>query len=75
MFPRSSPSTAGEYLARSRDVRVLEGLRDPPDVALIFRFPNTSAISDFLMADAYQPFKQARKKGSRTEILAFESDI
>lgn len=54
----------GKYLARSGNVRVLEG--KPLDTTLIalLRFPSAEAVEAFANDPEYAPFAAARKAGS-----------
>lgn len=54
----------GRYLARSGNVRVIEGM--PPETTLIalIEFPSTAAVETFLSDAEYQPYAKARQAGS-----------
>jgi uncharacterized protein (DUF1330 family) len=54
----------GKYLARSGNVRVLEG--SPPETTLIaiLQFPDAASVEAFANDPAYAPFAKARQNGS-----------
>ena len=54
----------GSYLARSGNVRTLEG--EPLETSLIalLAFPTAAAVEAFLADPAYAPYAAARKEGS-----------
>jgi uncharacterized protein (DUF1330 family) len=54
----------GKYLARSGNVRVLEG--SPPATTLIalLQFPDTAAVEAFANDPDYAPLASARRQGS-----------
>ncbi|MCP4880873.1 MAG: DUF1330 domain-containing protein [Gammaproteobacteria bacterium] len=66
----------GKYLARSGNVRTLEG--DPLDTTLIalLEFPNSEAVEAFITDPEYAPFGQARQAGSDSRFqLIDDTDI
>lgn len=58
----------GKYLARSGNVKTLEG--DPLDTTLvaILAFPSAEALDTFLADPDYAPFAEARKAGSESRF-------
>ena len=66
----------GRYLARSGNVRVIEGM--PPETTLIalIEFPSSAAVDTFLKDSEYQPYAMARQAGSISRFqLIDDSDI
>jgi uncharacterized protein (DUF1330 family) len=66
----------GKYLARSGNVRTLEG--KPLDTTLIavIAFPSAKAVEAFLADPAYAPFAAARKRGSDSRFqLIDDTDV
>ena len=66
----------GKYLARSGNVRTLEG--DPLDTTLIalLEFPNSETAEAFITDPEYVPFGQARQAGSDSRFqLIDDTDI
>jgi uncharacterized protein (DUF1330 family) len=47
----------------------LEGERPKPQVFLIIEWPSEEAAKAFYECDAYKPYLQSRKQGSRSEFL------
>ena len=58
----------GKYLARSGNVKTLEG--KPLDTSLIalIEFPSAKALDEFLTDPGYAPFKKARLEGSESRF-------
>jgi uncharacterized protein (DUF1330 family) len=66
----------GKYLARSGNVKTLEG--KPLDTTLIalLEFPSAEAVKGFLADPKYAPFAAARQKGSESRFqLIDNSDL
>ena len=66
----------GKYLARSGNVKTLEG--KPLDTSLIalLQFPSAEAVTGFLADPNYAPFAKARKDGSDSRFqLIDDSDL
>lgn len=66
----------GRYLARSGNVRVIEG--KPPETTLIalIEFPSSAAVDTFLKDNEYRPYADARQAGSISRFqLIDDSDI
>jgi uncharacterized protein (DUF1330 family) len=66
----------GRYLARTSRMEKLEGERPRPQVFLIIEWPSEEAAKAFYESDAYKPYLQSRKQGSRGDfILVAGEDI
>lgn len=66
----------GKYLARSGNVKTLEG--EPLDTTLIalMEFPNNEAAEAFVSDPEYTPYGQARQAGSESRFqLIDDTDI
>src|SRR5262245_49776873 len=61
----------GRYLARSANVRTLEGEPLETSVIALIAFPSASAVESFLADPKYRPFGEARKAGtvSRFQLI------
>jgi uncharacterized protein (DUF1330 family) len=62
----------GTYLARSGNVRVLEG--SPPETSLIaiLQFPDEAAVEAFATDPEYAPLAMARQKGSVSRFVMID---
>ena len=58
----------GRYLARTSRMEKLEGERPNPQVFLIVEWPSEEAAKAFYTSDAYKPYLQSRKQGSKGEF-------
>ena len=66
----------GKYLARSANVRTLEG--EPLDTSLIalLEFPAAEAVEAFVTDPQYAPFAEARRRGSESRLqLIDDTDL
>jgi uncharacterized protein (DUF1330 family) len=66
----------GKYLARSGNVKTLEG--EPLDTTFIalLQFPSAEAVSAFLSDPGYAPYATARQKGSDSRFqLIDDTDV
>ncbi|HVN02298.1 MAG TPA: DUF1330 domain-containing protein [Caulobacteraceae bacterium] len=66
----------GKYLARSANVRTLEG--EPLDTSLIalLVFPAAEAVEAFVTDPQYAPFAEARRRGSESRLqLIDDTDL
>ena len=66
----------GKYLARSANVRTLEG--EPLDTSLIWllEFPAAEAVEAFVTDPQYAPFAEARRRGSESRLqLIDDTDL
>ena len=63
----------GKYLARSANVKTLEG--KPLDTTLIalLEFPSAGAVKAFLADPKYAPFAAARQKGSESRFQLIDN--
>ena len=66
----------GRYLARTPKVEKLEGEREPAQIHLIIEWPSKEAAEAFYDSQAYKPYLDSRRKGSRGEfVLVAGEDI
>jgi uncharacterized protein (DUF1330 family) len=66
----------GKYLARSANVKTLEG--EPLDTSLIalISFPSEPAVEAFLADPQYRPLAEARRRGSESRFqLIDDTDL
>jgi uncharacterized protein (DUF1330 family) len=63
----------GKYLARSGNVKTLEG--KPLDTTLIalLEFPSAQAVKDFATDPQYAPFAAARQRGSESRFQLIDN--
>ncbi|MFT4863418.1 MAG: hypothetical protein ACI95C_002649 [Pseudohongiellaceae bacterium] len=63
----------GKYLARSGNVKVLEG--EPLDTSLIalLEFPDAKAAESFTSDPEYAPFASARRQGSESRFQLIDN--
>src|SRR5271166_5006578 len=59
----------GRYLARTGQAELFEGEREPPNVVLLIEWPSKEAAEAFYESEAYRPYREARKAGSRGTFL------
>lgn len=59
----------GRYLTRTANISVVEGDDGAPQFALLAEFPSKAAFEEFYNSEEYQPYKQARQKGSTSKML------
>ena len=72
----ASAASSGKYLARSGNVKTLEG--QPSDATLIalIAFPSAAAVRAFLADPDYAPYAAARQAGSDSRIqLIDDTDL
>lgn len=66
----------GRYLARSVQIRKMEGDRPLPQLVVIIEWPSLEAAEIFYESEAYLPYKTSRLAGSNGEfILVSGEDI
>ena len=66
----------GRYLARSGNVRTLEGKPLATDLIALIAFPSAEAVSAFATDRLYAPFAAARRRGSESRLqLIDDSDL
>lgn len=56
------------YLACTTRAEKLEGERVLPQLFIIVEWPSREAADAFYASDEYQPFRQRRRDGARTEL-------
>jgi uncharacterized protein (DUF1330 family) len=59
----------GRYLARTNKIEQSEGERRPPQLVVLLEWPSKEAADGFYESDEYRPYREARRAGSRTELL------
>lgn len=59
----------GRYLTRSSSVEVIEGSDPAPQFSLVAEFPSKEAFMALYESEDYQPFKEARQRGSICRML------
>lgn len=73
------PGLLAEYgakpVAGGREILRLEGERPAPERLAILSFPSLDHIHRFMADERYLPFKDARKRGSQSEIFIFENEV
>jgi uncharacterized protein (DUF1330 family) len=66
----------GRYLARSGNVRTLEGAPLPTSLIAVIAFPSAAAVESFLADPRYRPFADARIAGSESRFqLIDDTDL
>ena len=66
----------GKYLARSGNVKTLEGSPLDTNLIALIQFPSTQAVTGFLADPKYAEFAAARKKGSESRFqLIDDTDV
>lgn len=64
----------GKYINRTGDVSCLEGEGAAPDFYSLLEFPTKEAAEKFYNCSEYEPYKQARIKGSKSKLLIVASE-
>ncbi len=59
----------GRYLARTTDIRRLEGDGEPPNFVAVLEFPSHEAAMAFYDDPEYQPHLEARLGGAEGQFL------
>ena len=59
----------GRYLARTTRIDRLEGERAPAQLFVLIEWPSKEAADDFYASDDYRPFREARVRGSMSELF------
>ena len=59
----------GRYLARTGQAELFEGERGLPHVVLLIEWPSREAAEAFYESEAYRPYREARRAGSRGVFL------
>lgn len=66
----------GKYLARSGNVKAIEGKQPDTTLIAIIAFPSADAAAGFVNDPEYAPFAAARRKGSESRfVLIDDTDI
>jgi uncharacterized protein (DUF1330 family) len=66
----------GKYLARSGNVKTLEGKPSSSTLIALIEFPSADAVRAFLSDPDYAPFAAARQAGSDSQIqLIDDTDL
>jgi uncharacterized protein (DUF1330 family) len=66
----------GRYLARSGNVKTLEGKPLATDLIALIEFPSDEAVSAFATDPLYAPFAAARRRGSESRLqLIDDTDL
>lgn len=59
----------GKYLARTSNIKKIEGERKPPQVFLIIEWPSKEAADAFYESEEYRPYRKSRIAGARNEFV------
>jgi uncharacterized protein (DUF1330 family) len=59
----------GCYLARTPQAELFEGEREPLGIVLLIEWPSREAVDAFYESEAYRPYREARRAGSRGTFL------
>jgi uncharacterized protein (DUF1330 family) len=67
----------GRYLGVARRIipienALVEGGNPEMDIAAMFEFPSGEAIQNFMASEEYQPYAEARKSGSSSDIYILD---
>lgn len=66
----------GKYLARSGNVKTLEGKPLDTTMIALLEFPSAKAVKDFATDPKYAPFAAARQRGSESRLqLIDDTDL
>jgi uncharacterized protein (DUF1330 family) len=66
----------GKYLARSGNVKTLEGKPSDTTLIALIEFPSAAAVAAFLADPKYAPYAAARQEGSDSRIrLIDDTDL
>jgi uncharacterized protein (DUF1330 family) len=66
----------GRYLARSGNVKTLEGKPLATDLIALIEFPSGEAVNAFATDPQYAPFAAARRRGSESRLqLIDDTDL
>ena len=67
---------SGKYLARSGNVKTLEGKPLDTNLIALIEFPSADAVKAFATDPAYAPFANARREGSESRLqLIDDTDL
>jgi uncharacterized protein (DUF1330 family) len=73
--PRLLEDYGAVTVAGSRRIERIEGTMPVPHRMAVLRFPSVDAIRRFMADPRYQDHRDARHRGSSTEIFAFENAV
>jgi uncharacterized protein (DUF1330 family) len=59
----------GRYLARTVNLKRVEGDRELPQLFLIIEWPSREAAEEFYESDEYRPYRDARLAGSTGQFV------
>jgi uncharacterized protein (DUF1330 family) len=63
----------GKYLARSGNVKTLEGKPLDTTTIALLEFPSAKAVKDFASDPKYAPFAAARRRGSESRLQLIDN--
>jgi len=63
----------GKYLARSGNVRTLEGKPSGTTMIALVEFPSAEAVEAFASDPQYAPFAAARRRGSESRLQLIDN--
>ena len=63
----------GKYLARSGNVRTLEGKPSDTTMIALVEFPSVEAVEAFASDPQYAPFAAARRRGSESRLQLIDN--
>ena len=59
----------GRFLARTSEIKKLEGTRKTPQIFTIIEWPSKEVAQTFYESEEYQPYREARVAGATNEVL------
>lgn len=59
----------GRYLARTSQVELIEGEREPAQVYLLIEWPSKEAAEAFYESAEYRPYRESRQQGARNQFV------
>src|SRR5262245_11378826 len=62
----------GKYLARSGNVKTLEGKPQETTMVALVEFPSADAVTAFATDPKYAPFAAARRRGSKSQLRVID---
>ena len=64
----------GRFLARTSEIKTLEGTRKTPQIFTIIEWPSKEVAQRFYDSEEYRPYREARVGGSKNEVLLVAGD-
>jgi len=58
----------GEYIVCSFQAETVEGGSGNPSIFAVVKWPSKEAAETFYASEEYQPYKESRQRGSRSQI-------